>query len=60
MRNQGMSHIFREKLVEEYGEESIYEMEQRSKLLFEEKDEWIQAKIDTIKGYPQRCTKVSP
>lgn len=48
MRNQGMSHIFRERLVAELGEERIVAMEQRSKPLFREPDEWIQARIDEV------------
>lgn len=43
MRNQGMSHIFRERLVKELGEERIVELEQLSKKLFLEPDEWIAA-----------------
>lgn len=48
MRNQGMSHIFREKLVAELGEERIRVMEAKSKELFKEKDEWIQARLDEL------------
>lgn len=48
MRNQGMGHIFREKLVGELGEEHIKAMEQRSKQLFKEPDEWILERITTL------------
>lgn len=50
MRNQGMSHIFRERLVLELGEDVIKAMEERSKLLFKEPDSWIEDRIKEL-GY---------
>lgn len=47
MRNQGMSHLFRERLVEELGESKIKAMEAKAKVLFREPDSFIQAIIKT-------------
>lgn len=48
MRNQGMSHIFRENLVGEIGIDRVEALEARSKPLFREPDSWIQERIDFI------------
>lgn len=45
MRNQGMSHLFRERLVEQLGEDRLKDMELLAKELFKEKDDFIEAKI---------------
>lgn len=52
MRNQGMSHLFRERLVIEIGENEVREMEQRAKTIFNEQDTWIEAVIKGIESYP--------
>lgn len=41
MRNQGMSHLFRENLVKEIGEFSVLKLEAAAKQLFREPDEYI-------------------
>lgn len=48
MRNQGMSHIFRENLVGEIGAQAVLTLERKSKILFREKDDWIQDVIDNV------------
>jgi len=48
MRNQGMSHVFRAKLVQELGEDVIRAMEERSALKFSEPDSWIQEVIQRL------------
>lgn len=49
MRLGGCAHIFREKLVLEYGETFVKEMEQKAKILFREPDEYIQNIINQLK-----------
>lgn len=51
MRNQGMSHLFRERLVIELGEAKIGAMELLAKIRFNEPDEWIVQKIEEISHY---------
>lgn len=48
MRNQGMSHLFRERLVNEYGEQAVKALEERSKPRFEESDDWIADRLGEL------------
>lgn len=48
MRNQGMSHLFRENLVKEIGEQRVLALEVRAKPLFREPDSYIQEIINSL------------
>ena len=45
IRMSGNSHLFRENLVKEIGEQRVKDIETKSKILFKEKDDYIQKKI---------------
>lgn len=59
MRRQGMSHVFREKLVNEYGEQSIKQMELMAKRRFDEDDEWLIEKLKEVDSLLSQLSTVS-